>query len=511
MIDVATELFEKSVKDCQTAVYHFIKTNKWFTGKIYLLTTSDSYPTTTSVDSIRKIYSNVEVINTSADSEFINLIPNTVITRENIWKYCLSIDTFRLLYMSNYSIVSTNLSDIITEKSSFISTDYDFIYFNGDRNLISAASTNNEIATFITRQTHSINLADILIYSSDIPDRIYATSLNLLKNSSVVVFNTLTSNFSSSTRINSVRLHKVRETLAYLTSPSAKIIHRAVYTPLPKSGAANNKIANALPSNRRHLIDKIPDNSLTFDLDNPAYLKNKDKKIKLAIVTGIWQRPEIFKYFAAGVKALELVEGLEITTIISGSEGETSRKLVEDCGFTYIEIPNRPLAVKMNEPLKIARELKVDYVLCMGSDDILHPNVLVEYLKYMRSEIDYIGVTDFYFYDTTTSKSAYWGGYREPYRSGHTCGAGRVLSAKLLDQWDWTVWSSKQDNMLDTSMQIKLSSTVHTSIYFSLKTKGLYGLDIKSSVNMTPFTLWDNTQFIDSDEIKNNFRYLALK
>ena len=164
----------------------------------------------------------------------------------------------------------------------------------------------------------------------------------------------------------------------------------------------------------------------------------------------------------------------------------------------------------MNAPLKIAKELGVDYVLCMGSDDILHPNTLLEYLKYMRSEIDFIGVTDFYFYDTTSRKSAYWGGYREQYRSGHTCGAGRALSAALLEKWDWTIWDIKNNTMLDSAMQSNLASTEHTSIYFSLKTKGLYGLDIKSSVNMTPFTLWDNTEFIDTDEIKNNFSYLAL-
>ena len=102
MIDIATELFEKSVKDCQNTVYHFIKSNRWFTGKIYLLTTSNSYPTAASIDSIRKIYSNVELINVSANSEFVNSIAGRDVNRSNIWKYCLAIDTYRLLYMSNY-------------------------------------------------------------------------------------------------------------------------------------------------------------------------------------------------------------------------------------------------------------------------------------------------------------------------------------------------------------------------------------------------------------------------
>lgn len=261
MIDIATEVFEKSIKECQNTVYHFIKNNKWFIGKIYLLATSESYPSVSSIDSIRKIYNNVEIVNTSSDSKFIELLNNKEITRENIWKYSLLIDTYRLLYMSNYVIVSNDLSQIITESNSFISDNCDFIYLNGNRATLSPSSDNSDIITFIKKQTNSLPLEGILIYSSTIPDRIYASSLNLLKNSSVIVFDTLTSNFTASSRVNSVRLHKVRETLAYLTSPSAKIIQRPVYTPIPKSGAVNNITVNSsdipVKSNQASVNPKI--------------------------------------------------------------------------------------------------------------------------------------------------------------------------------------------------------------------------------------------------------------
>ncbi len=231
--------------------------------------------------------------------------------------------------------------------------------------------------------------------------------------------------------------------------------------------------------------------------------------MRVAIVSAVWQRPEVFEMFAKGIKHLiSNCKDIEFTVIISGSEGEKSKSMVEKHGFIYIEMPNDPLAVKMNATVIRAREFNVDYILGVGSDDIITPELMYKYLEYMNSGIDYIGVTDFYFYDTVSKKSSYWGGYREPYRRGHTCGAGRLISKRLLNSWNWNVWDIKHNKILDTSIQEKLNRTPHSSVSFSLKDKGVFALDIKSSTNMTPFSLWDNTEYIDTTIIKTQFPYI---
>lgn len=239
----------------------------------------------------------------------------------------------------------------------------------------------------------------------------------------------------------------------------------------------------------------------------PLEAKPKPKdNYKIAIITAVWKRPEVFELFARSIHDLEKIDNLEIVTIIAGSEGDQSRKMVEAHNFKYIEIPNEPLGNKVNAPAYQAQQEGVDYVLCVGSDDLISVPLMEFYIKTMKAGHDFIGVLDFYFYDTNSKKAAYWGGYREAYRKGHACGAGRLISARLMKAWGWLPWENKHSLMLDNSMQEKLRLTKHSEYIFSLKENNLFALDIKSSTNMTPFKLWDNTEYIDKKIIFKQFK-----
>jgi hypothetical protein len=211
----------------------------------------------------------------------------------------------------------------------------------------------------------------------------------------------------------------------------------------------------------------------------------------------MWKRPDVWKLFYRHYKAI----GIDV--IVAGSEGETSRKLAND--FIYIEVPNQPLATKMNATTIKAIELGYTHVICVGSDDLLSQELIDRLIELAEQGYDFIGVTDFYFYDTTTKKAAYWGGYRERYRQGHTCGAARVISDRMLLEWDCCPWTDDLSNYLDTAMQNKIDRSILPKFTFSIKEEGLYAVDIKSSENMTPFQLWDNTQYIDPKEIEERF------
>lgn len=229
--------------------------------------------------------------------------------------------------------------------------------------------------------------------------------------------------------------------------------------------------------------------------------------IKLCICTAIWGRHEVFKLFAKGVHKLK-TNDVDLKVIVSGSEGTVSRETVESEGFIYIETPNTPLSKKHNEAIKKAREFNPDYVMLTGSDDVLSPDAFKIYIEQIRKGIDFIGITDFYFWDTSTKRAAYWGGYRDKIRTGHTCGAFRCFSKRLMNIWQWQPFEVRHSHVLDNSTQIKLQQVKHTHYIFSLKQKGVFGVDIKSEINMTPFKLWDNTTYIDGTIIKNKFTFL---
>jgi len=218
-------------------------------------------------------------------------------------------------------------------------------------------------------------------------------------------------------------------------------------------------------------------------------------KIRLAIVSAIWGRPEIFDLFAKKTKQLKHKD-VEIVVIIAGSEGKKSKEQVEKHGFKYIEIPNDPLAHKMNCTTELAGKYKCDYVLCVGSDDIITQPLFDFYVAEMKKSTEFVGTLDWYFYDTKSKRFAYWGGYTDK-RKGHTCGAGRLLNARLMSIFNWKPWNIEHSKVLDNSMQHKLTTLDYSSKIISLKEEGLIGLDVKSSTNMTPFQLWENTSYIE--------------
>jgi len=229
--------------------------------------------------------------------------------------------------------------------------------------------------------------------------------------------------------------------------------------------------------------------------------------MNLTIVTAVWKRPEVFEMFAQGVKLLQkhFKGRINITVACTGSEGQQSRSMVEAHKFLYAEYHNRALGQKMNKAAIISRTLEPDYVMLVGSDDIMAPNVMEVYYEEMLKGIDYLYVKDFYFFDTVTKQGLYWAGYAKTSNRGHGCGAGRVLSRRVLDALGFQPWyNDKCHNILDTAFDRRMRSIqgikpIAKSFY--LRDIDGFGLDIKSSTNMTPFAKWDNTEFMDGKKM----------
>lgn len=221
--------------------------------------------------------------------------------------------------------------------------------------------------------------------------------------------------------------------------------------------------------------------------------------MNITICTGVWKRPEVFKLFAKGVKNLPY----NIRVIVSGSEGVTSRRLVTSEGFEYIEKRNKPLSNKMNAATQAAKGS--DYVICMGSDDIITPEVFALYMRYMKRGYEFIGLEDLYFYDLRSSKALYWAGYSD-HRKGLTVGAGRCISANVMESWNWKPWDDGLNKYLDSSMTAKMNVGKSKSI--NLKKNGLIAVDLKSKINITPFSKWENAEYINPEIITEKLPYL---
>lgn len=278
-------------------------------------------------------------------------------------------------------------------------------------------------------------------------------------------------------------------------------------------GGRGNRIHNSgsvvredyfLPNSVNELVRK-GSIKLVKGVDGGTY--EAPERFKVAIITAMWKRPEVFKAFGQLTNDLiNTVSEVDFQVFCVGSEGETSKNLAESFGFTYIEHSNEFLGQKWNAVVKAARSFSPDYCMMMGSDDVMDAALFRRYLPYMRNGIDYIGTLDWYFYDTTSKTSLYWAGYRKNFNRGVTCGAGRFMSATLLNALDWQPWETDRlHNLLDTSMENRLKPIPHSRASFVIGECGGIGLDIKSTTNMTPFADWDNAWKIPNEKVFGHF------
>lgn len=204
--------------------------------------------------------------------------------------------------------------------------------------------------------------------------------------------------------------------------------------------------------------------------------------MRLGILTAIWKRDDVFKVFKQGIERLKEHSNIEIEIVCVGSEGEHSANQCKE--YHYVETPNNPLSDKWNSGMLKMKELNVDYVLCLGSDDLVSNSLLDRYIEAMEYNFDFIGLLDCFLYDSISNKLVFWTGYNG-IRVGETAGIGRCLSKRLLDIFEWKPWNNAKDRGLDGEMFKKLRNIPHTQKVFGCIKDNIFALDIKDKNSMT--------------------------
>lgn len=227
--------------------------------------------------------------------------------------------------------------------------------------------------------------------------------------------------------------------------------------------------------------------------------------MKIAIITAMWRRPHVFDLF--GINTNKLISECsehEIQVFVAGSEGDTSRSQAHEYDFNYIEHPNQPLYAKFNAATRLAGEWHPNYVMVMGSDDIMDLKMLRNYYRHMDKGVDLIGSLGWYFYDINKDFAYLWNGYAEKWNKGMTCGAGRMLSRKLMEALNWEPWQPQVlGEGMDRTMERRLKQIPHTRAAIAMG-EGM-GLGINSEVNITNKSSIKNTIRIPSEQVKKRF------
>lgn len=199
------------------------------------------------------------------------------------------------------------------------------------------------------------------------------------------------------------------------------------------------------------------------------------QKCKILIFLAVWKRPKITELCFLGIERLKKHSYFEIETLAVISE-EEMKPLCEKYNVNYILHENLPLGRKKNAGLNEAKKFEFDYLLEIGSDDLILNELLDSYIDINH---DFFGVRDIAYLNSETGEC-------RRVLSKSTYGAGRMISRKLLEKVKFKLWDDGLNSGLDNNSIINVMS--HKVGYLQVRASDFpMVIDVKSEENIWKF------------------------
>lgn len=145
--------------------------------------------------------------------------------------------------------------------------------------------------------------------------------------------------------------------------------------------------------------------------------------MRLLVFLAVWKRPEITEICFMGISRLRKNSRLPIETMAVISE-ESMIPLCEKYNINWTFHENQPLGRKKNHGLNEAMKLEWDYLLEIGSDDLVKDGLIDLYIPFMGKH-DLFGTKDAIIINSAD-------GQTRRLRSDTCYGLGRCMSRKML-------------------------------------------------------------------------------
>lgn len=201
-------------------------------------------------------------------------------------------------------------------------------------------------------------------------------------------------------------------------------------------------------------------------------------KNKLLIYLAIWRRPEITELCLMGISRLRRHPAYDVQALAVISEPEMIH-LCELYGIKWVMHENLPLGKKKNAGLVAAQCLDFDYLMEIGSDDLITNELLTQYLEYLDVH-DFFGISDAAYIESESGEC------RRLITDKSTYGAGRIISRKVLDALRWRLWNDSLNRGLDNDSLRRIESKGFK--YYKVKAYDKPGvIDVKSNENLWKF------------------------
>jgi hypothetical protein len=163
------------------------------------------------------------------------------------------------------------------------------------------------------------------------------------------------------------------------------------------------------------------------------------RKPVIYILIPCWGRPGVFKIVIQQLDQFILTNRnkAEIKVILIFSlEDEYFWNLQDHIScikfnHTILNFTNNYLGKKLNYGVDhIDKTCEYDYIMNLGSDDLIHPYLIDLYMPLIKKEIAVFGLNKLYFYDINKGKCLYFSYYNNP----HVIGGGRMIHRRVIEK-----------------------------------------------------------------------------
>ena len=209
---------------------------------------------------------------------------------------------------------------------------------------------------------------------------------------------------------------------------------------------------------------------------------------KVMIVIPCWMRNKILHLTITQLnefcEANAHLVNIGVVYILSANDPELSEHIQNINAASHehyiVFSDNELLGRKLNDGIKLALAIGCDYIMNLGSDDLLHPDLIKLYMPFIEMEIPLFGLKYVYFWqpDQHAFLFDYYNGY-------HIVGAGRMIHKtvikKIGDLYPQTINRGMDTASANNILQAGYRQMVVHYDYFP------YVVDVKSEININAF------------------------
>lgn len=205
---------------------------------------------------------------------------------------------------------------------------------------------------------------------------------------------------------------------------------------------------------------------------------------KVLIFLACWKRPEITEICFMGIQRLIKSGVFEMEAFAVISE-ETMIPLCEKYGVEYCLYKNNPVGEKKNYGLNQALKKDWDYILELGSDDLIKTELLKIYEPLLGHK--HVLSMDHFVYLNSEN------GDCRRYKTKSSFGIGRMISRAAVEHFKGNLWNSKFNQGLDNSSNFLLAR--HGYLEKRILSDKPLGIDLKSKDNIWPFNYLTGVEY----------------